>query len=182
MCACNATLTCSLACAMGFLHDETNTRLSIEQPMDLKPRKDVINLSMHNVFLSHINPQGFSVTWQFPVSKRWGRCQGGRARLDLGCRTEELVCPHDPPSSGYTDTETHTETDTQINEPKTLQITNEHYKIHNNNNRAQLMHKISFTLESGKAFSGSMKDNENTHNFLQFKWWNLTQIELALNT
>ncbi len=39
MCTCNSTLTCSLACTMGLLHDETNTRLSIEQPMDLKSKQ-----------------------------------------------------------------------------------------------------------------------------------------------
>lgn len=39
-CACRiSTLTCSLARAIGLRHDETNTKLSIEQPMDLKPQK-----------------------------------------------------------------------------------------------------------------------------------------------
>lgn len=38
---------------MGLLHDETNTKLSIEQPMDLKPQKDVINLSTHSLSVSH---------------------------------------------------------------------------------------------------------------------------------
>lgn len=55
MCACcYSTLTCSLACAMGLLHDERNTKLSIEQPMDLRPqKKDVINLCVYTRCVSH---------------------------------------------------------------------------------------------------------------------------------
>ena len=52
MCACcYSTLTCSFACVMGLLHDETNTKLSIEQPMDLKPqKKTVIDLGTRFLF------------------------------------------------------------------------------------------------------------------------------------
>lgn len=48
-----STFTCSLACAMELLHDETNTKLSIEQPIDLKPRADFVKPSTVEVLLKN---------------------------------------------------------------------------------------------------------------------------------
>lgn len=67
---CNSTLTCSLAWAIGLFHDETNTKLSIEQPIDLEQRGKKILLPLTSqLCLSRINLQAFFVTWQFPVLK-----------------------------------------------------------------------------------------------------------------
>lgn len=41
------TFTCSFACAIGLLHDETNTKLSIEQDMVLKKSK--MNIRIFNI-------------------------------------------------------------------------------------------------------------------------------------
>lgn len=80
MCACrNSTLTCSLACAIGLLHDETNTKLSIEQPMDLKPQKKMYLTLERILFRSHINPQAFSVPGSFLSQS-----------IEEGVRVEEL--------------------------------------------------------------------------------------------
>lgn len=66
LCACfDSTLTCSLASTMGLLHDEANTKLSMEQLIDLKSQSVLLTVAL----LPFVEQVHTNVTWQSPVSK-----------------------------------------------------------------------------------------------------------------
>lgn len=118
------TLTCSLAWPMGLLHDETNTRLSIEQPMDLQKKNTYKTRRYEQPRLHSLSlTRESSVTSLFPVAERSGRCRGGRAQPGRGCPTGELGVRHAPPNSGWANTRPTKHTRTQINEPNSEQKT-----------------------------------------------------------